>query len=346
MAFTSKIAYGQNSEDVVLRRALEDIDAGFYVEVGANDPTDTSISRSFYDAGWRGIAIEPVPALAEHFRQERPRDQVVQAAATATDTDAVTLHVIEGTGLSTLVADISEEHATSGYPAEPVQVQGRTLDSILAEADVPADIHFMVIDTEGTEADVLAGLDLTRWRPWILVVEATRPRTPTPSHAGWEPDLLAADYEFCLFDGLSRFYVAAEHADRLRDRLSTPANPLDQFVAVDLHVREQELAEARAELDRAREELDRTAAELDRAREELEHTQAELQATQQDLIRWRGSVLTRWTEAADGGAAVEGRPNHEVIHLRQELAATRSTLSWRVTAPLRAVQSRRLRSWR
>ena len=62
----------------------------------------------------------------------------------------------------------------------------------IGEADVPADIHFMVIDTEGTEADVLAGLDLTRWRPWILVVEATHPRTPTPSHEAWEPDLLAA----------------------------------------------------------------------------------------------------------------------------------------------------------
>lgn len=336
MAFTSKIAYGQNSEDVVLRRALEEVDDGFYVEVGANDPTETSISRAFYDAGWRGIAIEPVEALAERFRRERPRDQVVQAAATATDVEAVTLHVIEDTGLSTLVADISDEHATSGYEARPVQVEGRSLDTVLAAADVPGDIHFMVIDTEGTEADVLTGLDLTRWRPWILVVEATHPNTPTPSHGAWEPDLLAAGYEFCLFDGLSRFYVAAEHADRLRDRLSAPANPLDEFVPAHRHRQEQELHAVRAELDRTRRELE----------QELEETRDELRESQQELIRWRGAVLARWAEAAEGGGSVQGRPSHEVIHLRQELAATRSTVSWRVTAPLRAVQSRRLRSWR
>lgn len=327
-----EIAYGQNAEDVVLRRALEDVESGFYVEVGANDPTETSISRAFYDAGWRGIAIEPVEELAGRFRQERPRDQVVQAAATATDVDAVTLHVIEGTGLSTLVADISGEHATAGYAAQPVQVRGRTLDGILAAADVPDDIHFMVIDTEGTEAHVLAGLDLTRWRPWILVIEATHPRTTTPSHEAWEPDLLAAGYELCLFDGLSRFYVATEHADRLRDRLSVPASALDAFTPFHWHRREQELGAVRAELNGAR--------------RDLEQTRAELHETQQELIRWRGAVLARWAEAAAGGGSVEGRSSHEVIHLRQELAATRATLSWRVTAPLRAVQSRRLRSWR
>ncbi len=334
MASPFLIAYGQNSEDVVLRRALADVDSGFYVEVGANDPTETSISRAFYDAGWRGIAIEPVETLAERFRQERPRDQVVQAAATAADVDAVTLHVIEGTGLSTLVAGISDEHASAGYQAIPVQVPGRSLDGILAAADVPDDIHFMVIDTEGTEADVLAGLDLTRWRPWILVVEATHPRTTTPSHDAWEPGLRAAGYELCLFDGLSRFYVATEHAERLRDRLSIPASTLDDFTPLYWHRRAEEL-------DAVRNELARTA-------DELERTRSDLGSTQQELIRWRGKVLARWAEAAagSGGGAVEGRPNHEVIHLRQELAATRGTLSWRITAPLRAVQSRRLRSWR
>lgn len=324
------IAYGQNSEDVVLRRALADVDRGFYVEVGANDPTEMSISRAFYDAGWRGIAIEPVRDLAERFRRERPRDQVVQAAATATDVDAVTLHVFEGTGLSTLVDNISEAHRTSGFEETPAQVPGRTLDGIFAEADTPEDIHFMVVDTEGTEADVLAGLDLTRWRPWILVVEATRPRTSIPSHEVWEPALLEAGYEFCLFDGLSRFYVAAEHADRLRDRLKAPANSFDAFTPRHWHQQEQELGAVRDELRRTREELEA-------AREQLHEAQ-------QELIRWRGAVLARWAEAADGGGSVEGRPNHEVVRLRTELAATHATLSWRITAPLRAVQSRRLRS--
>lgn len=319
------IAYGQNAEDVVLHRALRDVDAGFYVEVGANDPTELSISRPFYDAGWRGIEIEPVAELAEEFRRQRPRDSVVRAAITTADVESVTLHLIEGTGLSTLDAEISSGHAESGYPSHEVQVPARTLRSVLAGADVPEDIHFMVVDTEGTEADVLASMDWQRWRPWVLVIESTRPLSTTPTHTAWEPDLLAAGYEFCLFDGVSRFYVAQEHADRLREPLSHPANVLDGFTPLHWSRREQEFAAGRAEL-----------AEL----------RALYARTLEDLIRWRGAVLTRWTEAASGGGAGGVQSGHEVVRLREELAATHATLSWRVTAPLRSVQERRLRGWR
>jgi FkbM family methyltransferase len=318
------IAYGQNAEDVVLHRALRDVDEGFYVEVGANDPTELSISRAFYDAGWRGLEIEPVAPLAEEFRRRRPRDIVVQAAITAADVDTVSLHLIEGTGLSTLDAAVSTRHQEAGYEPREVQVPARTLTSVLDQEGVPDTIHFMVIDTEGTEADVLASMDWERWRPWILVVEATRPLSNSPTHEAWEADLLAAGYEFCLFDGISRFYVAREHADRLREPLSYPANVLDGYTPYHWHRREAEFAAVQEEFDELRSVHEQTLEEL---------------------IRWRGAVLARWTEAANGGGA-EGRPGHEVVRLREELAATHATLSWRVTAPLRNVQERRLRGWR
>ncbi len=309
------VAYGQNAEDVVLRRALRDVEHGFYVEVGANDPTVLSISRAFYDAGWSGVAIEPLEAVAEQFRQARPRDTVVQAAITSADTDTVSLHAIDGTGLSTLDRATNDRHAKAGFESREVLVPARTLDSVLAEVDAPDDIHFMVVDTEGTEADVLSSIDLTRWRPWILVVEATEPLTTAPSHSAWEPALLAAGYELCLFDGISRFYVAAEHADRLRAPLSYPANVLDGYTPYHWHQREQEFAA-------------------------LRHSHEE---TLEQLIRWRGSVLAHWSNALGGSG---GQAGHEVVRLREELAATRATVSWRVTAPLRAVQERRLRGRR
>jgi FkbM family methyltransferase len=320
-----EIAYGQNAEDVVLRRALKDVDKGFYVEVGGNDPTVLSISRAFYDAGWRGIVIEPVESLAERFAQDRPRDLVVQAAITAADVDEVALHAIDGTGLSTLDNAISDRHAEAGYESREVRVPARSLNSVLDADDVPEAIHFMIVDTEGTEADVLASLDLTRWRPWILVVEATEPLTNTPSHQSWEPALLASGYEFCLFDGISRFYVAAEHAGRLKHALSYPPNVLDNYTPHHWHRREQEFAATSREL-----------AQLRTAHNEV----------LEQLIRWRGTVLERWTNAVESHGGSPGPASHEVVRLREELAATQATVSWRVTAPLRAVQERRLRGWR
>jgi FkbM family methyltransferase len=321
---TPFISFAQNAEDVVLHRALGGVSRGRYVEVGANHPTDSSITRAFYDRGWSGIEIEPVGEFADAFRADRPRDTVVQVAVTDSGEETVTLHVIEGTGLSTLEGGIAEGHRTSGWEVQEETVPARRLDDVLAEHLRPEDdIHFMVVDTEGSERAVLGSVDLRRWRPWVLVVEATEPNTTTPTHEQWEHVVRDAGYEFCLFDGLSRFYVAEERADLLRPALSYPANVLDAYLPHHWHRWEQELSAAQAELGRLRGRYDEVLDEL---------------------IRWRGAVLARWSEAA--GVAGSGGGGHEVVRLREELEAMRETVSWRVTAPLRAVQGRRLRGWR
>ena len=37
---------------------------GFYVDVGAHDPVQDSVTKLFYDRGWRGVNVEP--QLAQH----------------------------------------------------------------------------------------------------------------------------------------------------------------------------------------------------------------------------------------------------------------------------------------
>lgn len=319
------VSYAQNGEDVVLWRALGHLPQGRYVEVGANDPTDSSITRAFYARGWRGIEIEPVSEFVEAFRRERPRDVVVQAAITDSDAGSVTMHVVDGTGLSTLDDATAGRHATDGWPSHDETVPARRLDDVLDEHLVPGDdIHFLVVDTEGAERAVLSSIDLKRWRPWVLVIEATAPNTTYPTHDAWDLLVQEAGYEFCLFDGLSRFYVAEEHAETLRAALSVPCNVLDGFTPAVVERLEQRVDELVAE-----------NAELSARTDELV----------QQLVRWRGTVLARWARAAHGGG-VDGQPGHEVVRLRQELAATHATVSWRITAPLRTLQSRRLRGHR
>ena len=54
------ISYAQNFEDVMLWRALQHVGAGYYVDIGANDPVVDSVTRWFYEQGWSGLNIEPV----------------------------------------------------------------------------------------------------------------------------------------------------------------------------------------------------------------------------------------------------------------------------------------------
>ena len=68
------ISYAQNYEDIMLWRALKDINKGFYIDIGAYSPTYHSVTKLFYDAGWRGINIEPNPIFIDKFNKEKNED--------------------------------------------------------------------------------------------------------------------------------------------------------------------------------------------------------------------------------------------------------------------------------
>ena len=307
------VSYAQNGEDVVLFRALGAVEGGRYVDVGANDPVDLSVTYAFYLRGWSGITIDPVHEYAERQRAVRPRDVMVEAAVSG-DVGSVTLHQIAGTGLSTLVDDVGAEHRGAGWAVEDVVVPARRLDDVLADAGWDGlDIHFMVVDVEGAERAVLETLDLGRWRPWVVVVEATRPLTSVATHESWESMLVDADYRFCLFDGLSRFYVAGEKWAELQGSLAAPANVLDGFTPYRVTVLEQETG-------RLRREVVDLAVDRDAVR-------AEREVLIEGLVREIGLHVNHIVHV-----------DAELSRSRAELDAIHRALSWRITSPWRRVR--------
>jgi FkbM family methyltransferase len=222
------ISYAQNYEDVILRRAFSDVKKGFYIDVGANDPVIDSVTKAFYDAGWRGINIEPVSEWYEKLLIDRPNDINLQIAAGDREGE-VDFYDVIGTGLSTMDKSIAERHVKEhDYTLKSYKVQVTTLSTICKEHPSP-DIHFLKIDVEGAEKSVLEGLDLKKFRPWVILIESTLPNSPKEDFEGWESILLTADYEFVYFDGLNRFYVAKEHQEIGAD-LALPPNVFDNFV--------------------------------------------------------------------------------------------------------------------
>ena len=205
------VSWAQNGEDALLAHVLADVEHGFYVDIGANDPETHSVTRAFYERGWSGVNVEPVTEWHARLVAARERDVNLQVAAAAT-VGTVTLHEFAGTGLSTLEADVADRHGRAGRASSPHMVVALPLAEIFA-AHVVGEVHFLKIDVEGAEASVLAGADFRRHRPWIVVVEATVPLTGIPSYAEWEPRLLNAGYRFAHDDGLNRYYVSDEHAE-------------------------------------------------------------------------------------------------------------------------------------
>jgi FkbM family methyltransferase len=225
--FMPFISYAQNYEDVILWRALRDLERGFYVDVGAADPEELSVTRAFYERGWSGINLEPLDEYFVKLALARPRDTNLKVAA-GRETGQRTLHAVDGTGLSTMDPKIAAQHRVDGWHPREIVVPVVTLEKIFKEW-APPTIHFLKIDVEGAEAEVLEGLNLDLARPWIIVVEATKPFSRASTHAEWERLVTGHGYSFAYFDGLNRFYVADEFP-QLKERLTVPPNIFDDFI--------------------------------------------------------------------------------------------------------------------
>ncbi|MGA8599124.1 MAG: FkbM family methyltransferase [Bryobacteraceae bacterium] len=273
------ISYAQNFEDVMLHRVFEGRKDGFYIDVGACDPVVESVTKFFYDEGWSGINLEPNEWFYSKLLADRPRDINLNLAVGERE-ECRPFYVFEQIGNSTFEEASRDRYVEKGFGAEQKTVHVTTLAAVCRDY-VRRPIDFLKVDCEGWEKFVLRGADWDRFRPIVVIVEATEPGTTTPAWPDWEPYLIeTARYEKVYFDGLNRFYVRREYAD-LRCRFEAPPNVFDDFKLHTLQAAEESnhaLVQVRdsltARVAELEEKLHRTAAETE---EKLNRTTAEME---------------------------------------------------------------------
>lgn len=168
--------YGQFSTDALIELYFPNINKGSCVEVGAANGVRGSNTLFFEQKGWRALCIEPNP---EYWEYLEVRSETVCCACSDKEGDEVPFTVFNigekqiMSSLSGLKPDprLIEEHGSLINESYEIGVKTRTLDNILKEQGFPINIDFISIDTEGTELDVLKGLDLSYWGVSLLVVE-------------------------------------------------------------------------------------------------------------------------------------------------------------------------------
>lgn len=178
-------SYSQGGEDLILAKLLKFKSKGFFIDVGANDPISLNNTYLFYKMGWRGINFEPIPELAVNFKNKRNEDTVINKAMS------------NFVGETDFCVGIDEYNVNSSLlnmelpKQQMIKVTVDKLENVLDKLNI-SKIDFISIDTEGTELDVLEGLNLDKYKPQFILVEYN---TAAKGNERLQPYLLSKGYQ-------------------------------------------------------------------------------------------------------------------------------------------------------
>ena len=204
--------YSQHGEDFLLNEVFKEKPTGYYVEIGCLDGVEYSNTYFFEIKGWKGACIEAHNDFIPLLHQNRPGAQVVHCAVGAEDLESVTFYANKIGSLSTIDKSAEErwkrdyKEFFTGFEEQTVRM--RTLTSIFNELK-PGNIDFISLDIEGYEVEALKGLDLTKYKPRIFIIEYK----DDEHRAKVEQILFPHGYKFHTTVGCNLFY-GTEAADK------------------------------------------------------------------------------------------------------------------------------------
>lgn len=197
--------YGQHGEDFLLNKIFKEKTGGYFVEIGCLDGIEYSNTYHFEKKGWRGACIEAHNDFIEALRKNRPNSSIVHCAVGEDDIKSVTFYANKAGSLSTL--DKNEEdrwkrnYAKDFHGFEEQQVPMRKLTSIFDELQLK-EIDFVSLDIEGYEVKALSGLDFSKYKPKVFVIEY---KDEAHKHQ-LEEILFKHQYHFLSHVGCNLFY--------------------------------------------------------------------------------------------------------------------------------------------
>jgi len=219
---------GAHSQWIVdlYRKYFDEKNDGFLVEIGVGCVLDwprmgtprlldwnkdstirgESHTIELLENGWTGIYIESIHELIDNelsplLKKILPEEQykkIKMVKCGASDKKEVVRIYNQESLMSSDDTTVDE--------IVPYNYQGRKLlcdatSTILEDNDCPFDIDFMLIDVEGFEVNVLNGLDFSKHRPKLMLIEIGI----TPFQTVY--NMISNNYQFIQSDGLNAMFV-------------------------------------------------------------------------------------------------------------------------------------------
>ncbi len=223
------ISYAQNYEDILISRLFKK-DKGFYIDVGAAHPHKDSVTKYFYDRGWKGINIEPNGEQFSLLQKDRTNDVNLNCVALNKNGSVKFSNIASDPKISFVGENPQKEseHVYQGLDKTVVDIDARTLTSIYQEYAENKDVDFLKIDVEGAEEIVLEGIDFSVLKPRLIILESVGVKSDKKVDATRSEEILQNNgYQSVYFDGINTYYAQATDKEAIQ-AYSVPLNANDQ----------------------------------------------------------------------------------------------------------------------
>lgn len=157
-------------QDIFVATVLGEKRNGYFVEVGVGSGkkiSNTFMLEKHFD--WSGILVEPNRSSHASIRNHRSAFLETRAAASEPGLKLEFLEAMED-GEHSRVANTGG-HSFPDSAFKEYEVETTTLNDVLAAQSAPNKMDFLSLDTEGSEIDILKGLDLDRYSFNVLAIE-------------------------------------------------------------------------------------------------------------------------------------------------------------------------------
>jgi len=164
--------YSQHDEELLIRQFFHDERGGVFLDVGCWDWKEGSTTLYLEERlGWSGIAIDAQNDVREGWERHRPRTKFFNYIVTDRSDTTGQLYV------AGQISSINEDHVGQFPGAQwerpaPLEVPTITLDDLLERNGVRR-FDLLSMDIEGAEPKALAGFDIRKYRPRLVVIEAS-----------------------------------------------------------------------------------------------------------------------------------------------------------------------------
>ena len=154
--------YGEFGEDIFVSRLFKDFKKGRYIDVGCYHPFKGSLTAKLYSKGWNGINIDLSQTTIDLFNISRKKDINLNIAVTSFDGETFYYENSPINQQNSLIK--SNEYQSK------VKIKCLKLNSILEQNNIDS-FDYLNIDVEGSEMEVIKGIDFNKFNPRLITIE-------------------------------------------------------------------------------------------------------------------------------------------------------------------------------